>query len=252
MEWTDDGIVLGAQRHGESGAIVHLLTREHGRHAGLVRGGAAPRARASLQPGTLVRARWRARLAEHLGSYTLEAVKVHAGDMLDKPMQLAGLTAACAVAETALPEREPHPGVFEGLKILLEALGVPWWPSIYVRWEVGLLKELGFGLDLTRCAATGANDQLAFVSPKSGRAVSLSAGEPYRNLMLPLPRFLLGGGGAGDAQDVADGLRLTGFFLERHVYHGDLPAARDRLADRLRALARAATPTPDLAWHTVG
>ncbi|MEO5337440.1 MAG: DNA repair protein RecO [Magnetospirillum sp. WYHS-4] len=252
MEWSDDGIVLGARRHGESGAVVHLLTREHGRHAGLVRGGARPKLRAVLQPGTLVQARWRGRLAEHLGSYDLEPVKAYAADLLDKPMQLAGLTAACAVAETALPERESHPAVFEGLRVLLEAMGVPWWPSIYVRWEVGVLKELGFGLDLSRCAATGANDRLAYVSPKSGRAVSLSAGEPYRQLMLPLPGFLLGGGGAGDAAQVADGLRLTGFFLERHVYHGELPPARDRLADRLRNLAHAAPPAPDLAWHTVG
>lgn len=253
MEWTDEGIVLGARKHGESGAVAHLLTREHGRHAGLVRGGASPKLRATLQPGTLVRARWRARLPEHLGSLTLEPVKAHASDLFDNPIALAGLTAACAVAETALPEREAHPGVFEGLRVLLEALGVPWWPSIYVRWELGLLKELGFGLDLSRCAATGGNDQLAYVSPKSGRAVSLSAGEPYRELMLPLPNFLLGGGGAGDAAQVADGLKLTAFFLERHVYHGPPPPARDRLADRLRAAARAAPPLPpDPAWHTVG
>jgi DNA repair protein RecO (recombination protein O) len=236
MDWTDDGIVLSARRHGESSAIVTLLTAEHGRHGGLVRGGAGKRGRGLLQPGNQVRATWRARLAEHLGTYSCELSHGFAAHLLDDPQRLAGLSAACAVAEASLPERESFPAVYEGLLVFLSSLDGDAWPTVYVKWELGLLGELGFGLDLTQCAATGRNDELAFVSPKTGRAVSLSAAEPYRNLLLTLPPFLLADGQAGTFQEVADGLKLTGFFLERHVFgHRDrrLPAARARLAERL-------------------
>ena len=236
MEWTDDAIVLSARRHGEASAIVNVLTRGQGRHAGLVRGGAGKRARGILQPGNRVEARWRARLAEHLGTLTCELTRAFAADLLDDPLRLAALSSACAVAEATLPERAPQPAVFEGLLVFLEALSGEAWPSVYVRWELDLLADLGYGLDLTSCAATGVNDQLAYVSPKSGRAVSLSAGEPYRNALLPLPPFLLAEGGEGNARQVSDGLTLTGFFLERHAFapqRGGLPAARHRLARRL-------------------
>ena len=250
MDWTDDGIVLSARRHGENAAIVSLLTREHGRHPGLVRGGAGRKMRGTLQPGNAVHAHWRGRLAEHLGSYTCELVQAYAAEILDTPLQLAALSAACALAETALPEREPHPAVYDGLRVVLDALDVDWWPSIYVKWELGLLQELGFGLDLAACAATGTVDDLAYVSPKSGRAVSLEAGAPYKGVLLTLPAFLLGGGGAGDARDVADGLKLPGFFLERHVYHGPLPPARERLTQRIEAQARNTPLTPpERTWH---
>ncbi len=245
MNWAEDGIVLSARKHGESAAVVQLLTRDHGRHAGLVRGGAGRRARGVLQPGNRVAARWQARLAAHLGTYVCELTRSHAAELLDDPLRLAGLSAACAMAEASLPEREPHGAVYEGFLALLQAMATPDWPRIYVRWELGLLAELGYGLDLSSCAATGANDELAYVSPKSGRAVSLSAGEPYREKLLPLPRFLAvprapaaGDLAAGDlaAGDVAKGLRLTGYFLERHVFAPlgrGLPAARRRLAERL-------------------
>ena len=238
MEWSDDGIVLAARKHGETSAIVSLLTRGHGRHAGLVRGGAGRRARGVYQPGNLVSAAWRARLAEHLGTYTCELVRAHAADHLQDKLPLAALSAATAMVEATLPEREPHAAVYDETIALLDALGSPGWQAVYVRWELALLAELGFGLDLTECAATGTNDNLIYVSPTSGRAVSAAAGEPYRDRMLTLPAFLLPGGdreGAG-AEDVATGLRLTGYFLTHHVFiagHGNLPAARERLVTGL-------------------
>ncbi len=234
MEWSDDGIVLAARKHGETSAIVSLLTRGHGRHAGLVRGGAGRRARGIYQPGNLVRASWRARLAEHLGTYSCELVRAHAADHLRERLPLAALSAATAMVEAALPEREPHAAVYDETAALLDALGGAGWEAVYVRWELALLAELGFGLDLTECAATGINDSLIYVSPKSGRAVSAAAGEPYRDRMLKLPAFLLPNGdrGAAGAEDIADGLRLTGYFLTHHVFtagHRRLPAARERL-----------------------
>ena len=238
MHWTDDGIVLSARPHGESSVVLQLLTRERGRHAGLVRGGQGKRARGLYQPGNLVVATWCARLADHLGNYTCELMESHAARVLDEPARLAALSAAAAVSETALPEREPHTACFEGFLALLEALPGDHWAEVYVRWELALLAELGFGLDLESCAAGGANDQLAYVSPKSGRAVSLAAGEPYRDKLLTLPGFLAGRGGGG-VEEVEQGLALTGFFLERHVFaphHRDLPPARRRLAERFPAL----------------
>jgi len=242
MEWSDQGIVLSARKHGESSAIVTLLTQDHGVHAGLVRGGAGVRKRGDLQPGNAVSAQWRARLADHLGAYTCELRQAHAALVLDTPDALAALSAALGIAETSLPEREPHAAVFEGLTILLEAIGsTEDWRSAYVKWELGLLGELGFGLDFSRCAATGGIDDLIYVSPKSGRAVSATAGAPYRKSMLTLPPFLLAAGGGGSVRDVSDGLSLTGYFLERHVYGhllgGKLPASRQRFADRMRRQA---------------
>ncbi|HSR71038.1 MAG TPA: DNA repair protein RecO [Kiloniellales bacterium] len=234
MQWNDQGIVLSVRPHGESATVVQLLTRTQGRHAGLVRGGQGRRLRGVYQPGNLLAAQWRGRLAEHLGSYTCELVESHAARVLDDSDRLAALSAATAVSERALPEREPHAACYEGLLALLEALPGEHWAEVYVRWELALLAELGFGLDLTRCAGGGANDQLAYVSPRTGRAVSLAAGEPYHDRLLPLPGFLVGRG-AGGAQEVGQGLSLTGFFLERHVFHPhhkDLPAARRRLAER--------------------
>jgi len=237
MDWTDDGIVLSVRRHGETSAIVSLLTRDHGRHAGLVRGGAGRRARDVLQPGNRVAASWRARLPEHLGTMTCELTGPVAADFLDDRLRLAGLSAICAMVDSALPEREPHARLYEATVALLSALDTtPAWPSAYVKWELGLLAEMGFGLDLDRCAATGRNDQLAYVSPRTGRAVSLAAGEPYRDRLLALPPFLLADGEAGDAAQVAAALGLTGHFFERHVYaprSKALPSARERLVDLL-------------------
>lgn len=234
MQWRDEGIVLSARPHGENAAVVTLLTRGQGRHAGLVRGARGRRGRGLYQPGNLVAADWRGRLADHLGSYTCELVEGYAARVLDDADRLAALSAAAAVSDTALPEREPHGACFDGFRALLDAMSGPHWAEVYVRWELALLAELGFGLDLSACAGGGDNDRLAYVSPRSGRAVSLAAGEPYRNKLLALPSFLVGRGDGGVAE-VGQGLALTGFFLERHVFaphHKSPPAARARLAMR--------------------
>jgi DNA repair protein RecO (recombination protein O) len=248
IEWLDDGIVLSARRHGESAAIVSLLTRAHGRHAGLVRGGGGRRARGIYEPGNRVAAGWRARLPEHLGHYVCELEASRAAALLDDAARLAALAAATSLVDAALPEREPHARLFDSLDGLIgrlcQAASETTWPAGYVRFELGLLAELGFGLDLGRCAATGVADDLAFVSPKTGRAVSVAAAAPYRDRLLPLPAFLTAAEDdeaaiAGDA--IVAGLRLTGFFLDRHVFaqrpaNGSerLPAARDRLVGLLQ------------------
>ncbi len=234
MEWIDEGIVLSARPHGETAAVVQLLTRDHGRHAGLVRGGQGRRARGVLQTGNRVAVTWRARLADHLGAYTCELETSHAARLMNDPDRLAALTAAAAVSERALPEREAHRLCYDGFLALLAALESDHWAEAYVGWELALLAELGFGLDLASCAAGGANDQLAYVSPRSGRAVSLAAGEPYREKLLTLPGFLAGRGGGGPAE-VGQGLRLTGYFLQRLVFGPQdrpLPVPRQRLAER--------------------
>lgn len=236
MEWTNDAIVLSTRPHGETAAVATLMTRDHGRHAGLVQGGRSPRQRGVLQPGSQVVARWRGRLAEHLGTFTLELERGFAAALLDEPLRLAGLSSACAVTEIALPEREPHPAIYEGLAALLVTFESPAWAEAYVRWELGVLEEMGYGLDLSHCAATGNNDNLAYVSPRSGRAVSLSAGEDYRDRLLRLPGFLAGRGGGGE-REVMEGLTLTGHFLDRHVFtHAKAgpPAARERFVERYR------------------
>jgi DNA repair protein RecO (recombination protein O) len=244
MDWTDQGIVLSARRHGENAAIVSLLTSAHGRHAGLVRGGSGRRLRGILQPGNEVEASWRARLAEHLGSYTIELHRARAADLLAHADRLAGLTAAAAIIDAVLPEREPHSPVFQGFLSLLDAFEggeALIWGAVYVRFELGLLTELGFGLDLSHCASTGVSDNLVYVSPRSGRAVSAEAGAPYAERLLALPQFLLGSQAGGvDTGDLRDGLALTGFFLDQQVFapNGQRePAARGRLVDRITRLA---------------
>lgn len=241
MDWNDEGFVLGARRHGENALIVNLLTRDHGRHAGLVRGGSGTRGRGLYQPGNLLRAQWRARLAEHLGTYTCEMVRAHAAGFLDQPLPLLALSTATALIDSTLPEREPVPQLYSAFEELISALDTPDWAVHYVRWELYLLGELGFGLDLTECAATGVTDDLAFVSPKTGRAVSTAAAAPYRDRLLPLPAFLHNDAAprASGAQ-IVDGLALTGFFLKHHVIGDErrpLPAARERLVEALGRVA---------------
>ncbi|MGB0671555.1 MAG: DNA repair protein RecO, partial [Rhodospirillales bacterium] len=215
MEWTDEGLILSARRHGENAAIVTLLTAEHGLHAGLVRGHGA-KGRGAVEPGTQVRAHWRARLPDHLGHFRLESDRAYAAPLLADAEALAGLSAACAVAERALPEREPHRPVYDGLLTLMEALGARGWGALLVTWELGLLAELGFGLDLSVCAATGTREDLVWVSPKTGRAVSRAAGGPYAERLLVLPGFLAGGRVAeADAAEILTGLLLTGHFLDK-------------------------------------
>jgi DNA repair protein RecO (recombination protein O) len=245
MEWTDTGIVLGTRRHGEANAILELMTREHGRHLGLVRGGAGTRMKPVLQPGNSLAATWRARLDEHLGYYTVEGLELRAASFLPAAHAVYGVTHLAALCRL-LPERDPHEQVFETLEVALGRLGDPAEVAVLVaRFELQLLAELGFGLDLSACAATGELLDLVYVSPKTGRAVSRAAGEAWRDRLLALPAFLgetEEGAGPPTADDLAAGFALTGFFLERHLYapHGAaLPEARAAfIAAVTRAIAR--------------
>jgi DNA repair protein RecO (recombination protein O) len=239
MLWEDEGVVLALRRHGESAAVVSLLTPAHGRHAGLVRGGAGRRARPVYQIGNRMRVTWRARLPEQLGSFSGELQDAVAAVLLERPDRLAALGAACALLEATLPERDPHPLLYNELNALITVLlEEDDWPERYVRYELALLAELGFGLDLTACAVTGGQADLAYVSPSSGRAVGRAAAGAYAPRLLPLPGFLIGRGVADKAQ-IEAGLRLTGAFLQRHLFDAGerpLPAARERLLRRLAAL----------------
>jgi DNA repair protein RecO (recombination protein O) len=240
MDWEAPAIVLDARPYGEGDAIATVMTAEHGAHRGLARGGAARGRTAIWQPGNLVQARWVARLAEQLGSFSAELVHPGAALAMDDALALAMLSAACAVAEGALPEREPHPRVFDGLLHLIAHLpqGAIMLTDL-VRWEAVLLADLGYGLDLARCAVTGETAGLAFVSPKTGRAVIAAAAGVWVSRLLRLPPFLVGGNDATPV-DWRDGLRLTGHFLERDAFghhHRPLPAARRMLYDRVAALA---------------
>jgi DNA repair protein RecO (recombination protein O) len=216
MEWTDDGIVLGTRRHGEANAILEAMTRGHGRHLGLVRGGGSSRLRPLLQPGNTVRVVWRARLDEHLGHYAVELLRLHGASQLAAPHVVYGVTHLAALCRL-LPERDPHPKVHDQLAATLDRLDEPAAAAVHmVRFELLMLAELGFGLDLASCAVTGERAHLDYVSPKSGRAVSRSAGAPWRDRLLRLPAFLLERA-EPSADDLADGFALTGFFFARHV-----------------------------------
>ncbi|MEQ1648280.1 MAG: DNA repair protein RecO [Hyphomicrobiaceae bacterium] len=233
MHWTDEGVILSVRPHAETSAIVEVLTREHGRHLGLVYGGRSRKARPVLQMGNHVEINWRARLSEHLGTMTVEPRRSFATEAMESPDALTALMSLCALARL-VPERDPHPNLYEVTLFVLGFLDDPTvWPALLVRWEVALLEELGFGMDLTACAATGSNDLLIYVSPKTGRAVSASAGEPYKDRLLPLPPFLAGRpqGGVPNA-DVLQGLALTRHFLETRVFlprELSLPNPRQRL-----------------------
>jgi len=220
MEWTDEGIVLGVRRHGESGAIVELLTRSHGRHLGLVRGGAGSRMRPLLQPGNGVRAVWRARLDEHLGYYAVEGIRLRAATVLASSHAVYGVTHLASLVRL-LPERDPHQDIYDMLDRTLDDLDDVGDAAVHlVKFELAMLAELGFGLDLETCAATGGTSDLIYVSPKSGSALSRQAGEPWRDRLLRLPPFLRDAGGGPNRwsdQDLQDGFRLTGLFLLRHV-----------------------------------
>lgn len=217
MQWTDDGIVLGASSYGESSVILELFTRGHGRHLGLVRGGRSRRQQPVLQPGNTVHATWSARLDEHLGAFAVEAAASRAARLMEKREGIAGITLLSALARL-MPEREPHEGLYAAMELIADTLpDVGLAGPLLVRFELEVLQLLGFGIDLSQCAATGAVDDLAYVSPKSARAVSRLAGEPWKERLLALPPFLLRPGSVAPAE-VRDGFRLTGYFLSRHVY----------------------------------
>ncbi len=233
MEWRDEGLIIGARRHGEASTIVEAMTRAHGRHLGLVRGGRSARLRATLQPGNTIGLTWRARLDEHLGSFAVEPLSLRAGRLMASALALAGINYLAALVRV-LPERDPHPALYEAASLIADGLDdSALAPTLIARFEAQVLAECGFQLDLSRCAATGATDGLIYVSPKSGRAVSAEAGAPWRDRLLPLPPFLRDDASARSAaelrEEIADGFRLTGFFLARDLFalRGEpLPDAR--------------------------
>jgi len=231
MQWTDEGIVLGVRRHGESSVILELMTQQRGRHLGLVRGGAGTRLRGVLQPGNSLRATWRARLDDHLGNYAVEGINLRAAGFLAAAHAVHGVTHLAALCRL-LAEREPHAGVHDALETILDAFDDPAAVAPMVaQFELAFLAELGFGLDLSCCAATGVRDDLIYVSPRSGRAVSRAAGEAHRDKLMRLPDFLRGDREPASPADVADAFALTGFFLDRHAFGPrglPLPDARAR------------------------
>jgi len=243
MEWRDEGIIIGVRRHGETSAIIETMTRGHGRHLGLVRGGRSRKMQPMLQPGNRVELTWRARLDEHMGTFQAEPIELNAARLFDTATAVYGLQILAAHLRL-LPERDPHPELFETLGFVLTHLDEPAAAGeLIVRFELLVLDELGFGLDLTQCAATGSRENLVYVSPKSGRAVSRDAGEPWRDAMLPLPAFL--GRGAGIRADLPafeQAFRLTGFFFERHVYEPRGIAQPDARASFISAIRRSLTP----------
>ena len=230
MEWRDEGVLLSARPHGETSVIAEVFTRAHGRHAGVVRGGASRKLAPHLQPGQQVAVTWRARLDDQLGSFVLEPLRSRAG-VLGDAGRLAALTSACALLRLALPERDPHGGLWQATIALFDALevGEGAWAGRYIRWELGLLDDIGFGLDLTRCAVTGGGERLVYVSPRTGRAVSVAGAGDWADRLLPLPECLRGG-----EAGVGQGLAVTGHFLARALSRPaegpGLPEARVRLA----------------------
>lgn len=237
MDWRDEGLLLSARPHGEGAAIIEIFTAAHGRHLGVVRGGTSRRMAPILQPGAQLAATWRARLEGHLGAFIVEPIRARA-EVLDDPLALSGLGALCALLHIALPERDPHPALYARTTELADAMvaGGEGWLGLYLRWELALLEEIGFGLDLGSCAVTGARDGLAYVSPRSGRAVSLAGAGDWAPRLLPLPQVLLGQGPVSRAE-AAQALALTGHFLTRELSDrlsgGPLPEARARLLARL-------------------
>ena len=235
MEWRDTGILLSVRRHGETSAIIDVFTPDRGRHAGVVRGGTSRKIAPILQPGALLDVTWKARLEEHLGAYTVEPVRSRAAHVMSEQITLAGLNAACALLTFALPEREAMAAFHDQSEALFDMIGTnPAWTLAYLRWELTLLDALGFGLDLSTCASTGATDDLIYVSPRTGRAVSRNGAGQWADKLLPLPPSLLGEG-QGAASDLLAGLRTTGHFLTNRLAPalGDrpVPPARQRLVD---------------------
>ena len=237
VPWDDHGLILSVRRHGEHDAIISLLTQNNGRYAGLVKAGSSRRNKGALQPGNVVKATWRARLDEHLGTLTTELSHSYSADVMSDAKRLAALSSVCALLDALLPERQPLPEIEKTSVAFLATLNQTGWAARYARWELEILRDLGFGLDLSSCAGTGSAENLIYVSPKSGRAVSAIAGAPYASRLLALPPFLRDESNDVPDADVASALALTGHFFEAHVFaphHQAMPAARMRLVERLR------------------
>ncbi len=234
-QWQDQSIILAVRRHGENGAIISLITQDYGRQSGYLRGAFSVKNRGTLEVGNIVDANWRARNADDLGSLTLELSRSTAARIMQDPLKLAALQSACSICDAALPEKDGHAGIYHGLSALLDILEGEVWAQGYIMWEIALLKELGFALDLSKCAGGGDSATLTYISPKTGRAVSLKSGEPYKDKLLPLPEFLKPNGGQSGLEDMVIGLQMTRFFLEHWVFvhhNRGLPEARQRLGLR--------------------
>lgn len=231
--WSDQGIVLGARAHGEGAAVASVLTRDNGRHAGFVHGGrTSQRLKAWLQPGGLVEVEWSARTAEQLGRFEINDGRAPSPLLVQDPERLLAMLSACALIDICIAERTPHAGVYHGTVALFEALAGPAWAAAYVLWEIALLREAGFGIDMSRCAVTGTTENLTHVSPKTGRAVCAQAAQPYLDRLFALPDFLKGGSDMGDAE-IAKGLAMTGYFIEHRIMEhttSRMPEVRERLA----------------------
>jgi DNA repair protein RecO (recombination protein O) len=249
MQWTDEGVVLGVKRHGETSVILELMTQERGRHLGLVRGGSGTRLRGVLQPGNSLHATWRARLDEHLGHYVVEGISLRAAGFLTEAHAVHGVTHLSALCRL-LAEREPHARIYGALEDILDKIEDPFSAATLIaRFELAFLAELGFGLDLEVCAATGTTTDLIYVSPRSGRAVSRSAGEEYRDKLLRLPAFLHADDEVPSAADLADAFALTGFFLERHAFE---PRGLPISPARARFIAALTRALPDMETRPAG
>lgn len=240
IEWQDDAAILATRPFGETSVIVEVFSESHGRHAGVVRGGASRKVAPVLQPGAQVAVTWKARLDAHLGSFTVEPIRSRAAAAMGDRLALAGLNAVCALLTHVLPEREAHAPLYRRTVALLDLLGqTDLWPLAYLRWEQSLLEEMGYGLDLSACAVTGATDDLAYVSPKSGRAVSVTGAGEWADRLLPLPPVLAGQGDAGPS-DILAALGTTGYFIEHRLVAGlgdrPMPEARRRLLDAIARL----------------
>ena len=237
IDWTDDAALLATRPFGETSVIIEVFSAQHGRHAGVVRGGTSRKIAPMLQPGAQLSVTWKARLDAHLGNFTVEPVRSRAAAAMGDRLSLAGLNAVCALLAMVLPEREAHPPLYERTTNLLDLLGQSdIWPLAYLRWEQALLEEMGFGMDLSACAVRGVNEDLAFVSPKTGRAVSREAAGEWADRLLPLPPVLAGKGDAS-AKEIVAALGTTGYFIEHRLIRGlgdkPLPAARGRLVDAI-------------------
>ena len=236
MQWEAEALILSVRSHGESSAIIDVFSRDYGRFGGLVRGGNSRRQRPILQPGNMITANWRARLSEHLGTMTIDAGRAYAAAAMSEPISLAGLSSLCALMQVTA-ERQAYPRLYDTVQVVLNGLDkADIWLPLLARFELALLEETGFGLDLSCCAATGVIEDLAYVSPRSGRAVSREAAQPYLDKMFVLPQFLLDPSESAEPEDVIHALTLSGHFLERRVYLPNnikMPPARQRLMDML-------------------
>lgn len=233
MQWVDEGLILSVRKHGETSVILRVLTKSQGRHAGLVRGGAGKRLRGILQPGNSVRVKWSGRLEEQLGNFSVDAGQSLGANLFSHPLSLSAASSALALVDKTLPERESHPSLYDATLLLMKHLDEDFlhWGPLFVKWELGLLSELGYGLALDECAATGVTENLAYVSPKSARAVSEEAGQPYHDRLLRLPKFLATEADNSQeikALDILEGLKLSGYFIHKNLlsHYGDeaLPA----------------------------